>query len=85
VALGWSRSQVVVIDDDMGVSAAAADVSADIPDTVTVPAAAFSSRCIPSGVAPPAAFAIVHPFLLASGASEAPHMRPRPSIWACPA
>jgi hypothetical protein len=38
VARGWARSQVVVIDDDLGVSAATADVSADIiPDTVTVP------------------------------------------------
>ena len=35
VALGWARSQVVVIDDDLGVSAATADARAGFARLVT--------------------------------------------------
>ena len=54
------------------------DVGADVVAGPAVSqAAAFSSRCIPSGVASPAAPARVHPFLLASGANK-----PRTYAWA---
>jgi hypothetical protein len=50
VALGWARSQVVVIDDDLGVSAATADSREGLPgwsqrSRWDVRASCWASRC----------------------------------------